>query len=121
LDTLKKRPLVNVEWRKYISTENHTLNEYLKDFGEEYLWGVFELISTAQSNNLPSIILIEFAKSDVVSVISKSDYTLALHRLLKLCELLEHYEICSEIAKYQKQFELTKELTKKKTQKQLTT
>ena len=117
---MKKRPLVNVEWRKYISTENHTLNEYLKDFGEYYLWGVFELLSTAQSNNLPSIILIEFAKADVVSVISKSDYTLALHRLLKVCELLEHYEICSEIVNHQKQFELTKVSSKKKAHKQLT-
>lgn len=110
----KKRILANVEWRKYISTNNNVLNEYLGKYGDSYLQGIFQKIKTAQKNNYPSVVLIEFIKSDVIAVVEKKDYKIVLQRLLSLCEKLEKYEICAEIVKHQKQV-LTKKpnLTKK--------
>jgi len=99
---MKKRPLANVEWRKYFSLNNTTLNEYLYNYGDNFLFQSVSLLINAHKNNLPSIILIEFSKIDVVSVVEKKDYMLALHKLLRLCERMEKYEICAEIVNYEK-------------------
>ena len=99
---MKKRPLANVEWRKYFSLNNTTLNEYLYDYGDDFLNQSLSLIIQAHKQNLPSIVLIEFTLDGVVSVVEKKDYFLVLQRLLNLCERLEKYEICAEIVKYQK-------------------
>jgi len=99
---LKKRPLANVEWRKYFSLNNTTLNEYLDSYGDDFLNQSLSLITQAHKQNLPSIVLIEFTIDGVVSVVEKKDYLLVLQRLLNLCERLEKYEICAEIVKYQK-------------------
>ena len=117
---MKRRPLPNVDWRKYISLNNNTLNEYLREYGYDYCMGIFELISEAQTKNLQSVIMIEFAKSDVVSVVEKTDYPLVLQKLLILCERLEYYEICAEIVNYQKTISKTKVSTTKKSHKELT-
>ena len=118
---LKKRILANVEWRKYISTNNNVLNEYLGKYGDEYLLGILQKIKTAQKNNYPSIILIEFIKSDVVAVVEKSDYPIVLQRLLNLCVQLERYEICAEIVKSQKESSTKKITSSKKSHKVQTT
>ena len=99
---IKRRILANVEWRKYISINNNILNEYLEKYGDDYLIGIFENIKTAQKNKYPSIILIEFIKSNAVAVVEKKDYPIVLQRLLNLCERLERYELCAEIVKNQK-------------------
>ena len=99
---MKKRPLANVEWRKYFSLNNTTLNEYLYNYGDDFLNQSLSLISQAHKQNLPSIVLIEFTMDGVVSVVEKKDYLLVLQRLLNLCERMEKYEICAEIVKYQK-------------------
>ncbi len=51
---------------------------------------------------LKSVILIEFTDVDAVSVIQQSEYKLALSKLLNLCEVLERYEICANIVRYDK-------------------
>jgi len=99
---MKKRPLANVEWRKYFSLNNTTLNEYLYDYGDDFLNQSLSLIIQSHKQNLPSIVLIEFTIGGVVSVVEKKDYLLVLQRLLNLCERMEKYEICAEIVKYQK-------------------
>lgn len=118
---MKKRPLANVEWRKYISTHNHTLNRYLINYGDEFLSGILQTIKIAQQNSFPSIVLIEFIKSDVVAVVEKKDYPIVLQRLLNLCERLEKYEICAEIVKHQKQSSTKKTQPTKKSHKKQTT
>jgi len=100
--TLKKRPLLNVDWRKYISPTNETITRYIYKGGDEYLNGILETIKTAQKMNLQSVILIEFADIDAVSVLEKSDYKLALKKLLNLCEVLERYEVCADIVRFEK-------------------
>lgn len=117
---MKRRALPNVEWRKYLSLSNNTLNEYLRDYGYDYFNGIFELISHAQTNNLQSVVMIEFAKSDVVSVVDKSEYPLVLQRLLILCERLEYYEICAQVLNYQNMLSKSKVTTTKKSHKELT-
>jgi len=99
---LKKRPLANVEWRKYFSLNNTTLNEYLDSYGDDFLNQSLSLVIQAHKQNLPSIVLIDFTIDGIVSVVEKKDYLLVLQRLLNLCERLEKYEICAEIVKYQK-------------------
>ena len=118
---LKRRILANVEWRKYISTNNNVLNEYLGKYGDDYLQGIFQKIKTAQSNNYPSVVLIEFIKSDVVAVVEKKDYPIVLQRLLNLCERLERYEICADIVRFQKESANKKITPRKKSHKVQTT
>ena len=99
---MKNRPLANVDWRKYFSLNNTTLNEYLYNYGDEFLTQSLFLLIDAHSRSLPSIILVEFSNIDIVSVVEKKDYMMALHKLLNLCERLEKYEICAEVVKYEK-------------------
>lgn len=118
---LKRRILANVEWRKYISTKNNVLNEYLGKYGDEYLSGILQKIKTAHKNKYPSVVLIEFIKSDVVAVVEKKDYPIVLQRLLDLCVQLERYEICADIVKFQKEFNSKKITKRKKSHKVQTT
>lgn len=99
---MKKRPLLNVDWRKYISPTNTKLNKYLWEDGDEFLSGILESIQSAQKMKLQSVILIEFTNIDAVSVLEKSDYKLALKKLLNLCEVLERYELCASIVRHEK-------------------
>lgn len=99
---MKKKPLANVDWRKYFSLNNTTLNEYLYIYGDDFLTQSLFLLIDAHSRSLPSIVLVEFSNIDIVSVVEKKDYMLALHRLLNLCERMEKYEICAEIVNYEK-------------------
>lgn len=99
---MKKRPLSNVNWRKYISPTNSSLLRYLWNNDDEYLNGILQTIKSAQKMKLKSVILIEFTDVDVVSVIQQSEYKLALSKLLNLCEVLERYEICANIVRYDK-------------------
>ena len=99
---MKMKPLANVDWRKYFSLNNTTLNEYLYNYGDEFLTQSLFLLIDAHKKNLSSIVLVEFTNIDIVSVVEKKDYMLALHRLLNLCERMEKYEICAEIVKYEK-------------------
>ena len=99
---MKKRPLSNVNWRKYISPTNSNLLRYLWNNDDEYLNGILQTIKSAQKMKLKSVILIEFTDVDAVSVIQQSEYKLALSKLLNLCEVLERYEICANIVRYDK-------------------
>ena len=118
---MKKRPLANVDWRKYFSPDNITVNEYLYDYGDKFINQTLSKISKAHSKGIPSIILIEFSNSEIVSVLEKKDYLLALQRLLGLCELLEKYEICAKIVDYQKSIQYKTKIKQRKTHKVLTT
>lgn len=102
---MKKRILANVEWRKYISVKNKVLNQYLDTYGDEILLNMLELLHLAliSKRKSKSIVLIEFKNSDIISVIQREDYAIALHQLLTLCEKLEKYEICAKIVSAQKQ------------------
>ena len=102
---MNKKPLANVDWRKYFSLNNTTLNEYLLHYGDDFLNQCLSLVITAHKQNLQSIVLIEFTEYEIVSVVEKKDYPLVLQKLLNLCERLEKYEICAEIVKYQKSIE----------------
>ena len=99
---MKKRPLSNVNWKKYISPTNSSLLRYLWNNDDEYLNGILQTIKSAQKMKLKSVILIEFTDVDAVSVIQQSEYKLALSKLLNLCEVLERYEICANIVRYDK-------------------
>ena len=99
---MKKRPLSNVNWRKYISPTNSSLLRYLWNDDDAYLNGILQTIKSAQKMKLKSVILIEFTDVDAVSVIQQSEYKLALSKLLNLCEVLERYEICANIVRYDK-------------------
>ena len=99
---MKNKPLANVDWRKYFSLNNTTLNEYLYNYGDEFLTQSLFLLIDAHRRSYLLLYLIEFSNIDIVSVVEKKDYMLALHRLLNLCERMEKYEICAEIVKYEK-------------------
>ena len=99
---MKKRPLSNVNWRKYISPTNSSLLRYLWNNDDEYLNGILQTIKSAQKMKLKSVILIEFTDVDAVSVIQQSEYKLALSKLLNLCEVLERYEVCADIVRFDK-------------------
>ena len=114
---MSKRPLANVEWRKYFSLNNTTLNEYLLSYGDDFLNQSLSLVIDAHKQNLPSIVLIEFTEYEIVSVVEKKDYLLVLQKLLNLCERLEKYEICAEIFKYQKSIERKSTTPTKKSHK----
>ena len=117
---MSKKPLANVDWRKYISLNNTTLNEYLNYYGDDFLNQTLSLVSLAHKKNFPSIVLIEFNDYDFVSVVEKKDYLLVLQRLLNLCERLEKYEICAEIVKYQKSIQRKSKSPTKKSHSTLT-
>ena len=99
---MKKRPLSNVNWRKYISPTNSNLLRYLWNDGEAYLNGILQTIKSAQKMKLKSVILIEFVDVDAVSILQQSEYKLALSKLLNLCEVLERYEVCADIVRFDK-------------------
>jgi hypothetical protein len=117
---LNKKPLANVDWRKYFSLNNTTLNEYLLHYGDDFLNQCLSLVITAHKQNLQSIVLIEFTEYEIVSVVEKKDYLLVLQKLLNLCERLEKYEICAEIVKYQNSIEPKLKNPTKKSHKVLT-
>ena len=99
---MKKRPLSNVNWRKYISPTNSNLLRYLWNDGDVYLNGILQTIKSAQKMKLKSVILIEFVDVDAVSILQQSEYKLALSKLLNLCEVLERYEVCADIVRFDK-------------------
>ena len=99
---MKKKPLSNVNWRKYISPINESIRNFVENGGDEYLSVLLETIQSAQKMKLQSVILIEFTNVDAVSVLEKKDYKIALKKLLNLCEILEQYEMCAKIVKHDK-------------------
>lgn len=99
---MKKRPLSNVNWRKYISPTNSNLLRYLWNDDDAYLNGILQTIKSAQKMKLKSVILIEFTDVDAVSILQQSEYKLALSKLLNLCEVLERYEVCADIVRFDK-------------------
>lgn len=103
---LSKHPLPNVNWRKYLSINNIVLNDYLKSYGDTFLLQTLRLLTNAHQKQIPSIVIIEFIDTNVVSVIEQQDYLIALAELLTLCEHLEKYEICAQILEYQQSIKL---------------
>lgn len=101
----RTKALPNVDWRKYLSTKNKVLNQYLYNYGDGILLHMLETLHLAliSKRKSKSIVLIEFKNSDIISVIQREDYAIALHQLLTLCEKLEKYEICAKIVSAQKQ------------------
>ena len=94
------RPSVN--WKKYLSPKNKIVGQYLSRYGDDFLKQTINKIKLAYTQNQNSIVLIEFQKVDIVSILEKDEYELALSYLMSLCEKLEKYELCAEIQKVQK-------------------
>lgn len=89
--------LLKVDWKKYLNSSNPTINNYLSDFGDEFITQTFQRIVLAHKHKKSQIILIRFKQSDIVATINKNDYLLALEYLLQLCINLEKYELCKDI------------------------
>ena len=109
----KSQIIMNVNWEKYFDPSNTVLNDYLKNYGDDFLIDVSLIIDMALSENLPMVILITFIDSDIISMVKKSEYPLVLHKLLKLCEYLEKYEICEMVLSIQKKFYAEKRVISK--------
>ena len=71
---MKMKPLANVDWRKYFSLNNTTLNEYLYNYGDDFLTQSLFLLIDAHRRNTSSIVLIEFTNIDIVSVVEIVKY-----------------------------------------------
>jgi hypothetical protein len=93
----KTKLQVTVDWKKYISVKNVVLNKYLEKYGDEFLYNVLDITQTAIKRKVPAIVLIQFQKSDIISVAERSEYPLVLQRLMELCLYLEKYELCQRI------------------------
>ena len=89
--------LLKVDWKKYLNSSNTIINNYLSDFGDEFITQTFHRIKLAHQKRKSQIILIRFKQSDIVSTIERKDYAIALEYLLQLCINLEKYELCREI------------------------
>ena len=109
----KSQIIMNVNWEKYFDPNNKVLNAYLKNYGDNFLIDVLLTIEYAVTENLPMVVLIEFAELDIVSMVKKSEYPLVLYKLLKLCEHLEKYEICEMVLSIQKKFYAEKRVISK--------
>lgn len=94
------RPSVN--WKKYLSPNNKIVGQYLSRYGDDFLKQTINKIKLAYTQKHNSIVLIEFQKVDIVSILESNEYELALSYLMSLCERLEKYELCVEIQKVQK-------------------
>jgi len=116
---LKRRTLANVNWRKYLSLKNIVLNQYLYNYGDELLLNMLDTLTLALSSKSKSIVLIEFQKTDIVSVVQREDYVEALQQLLALCERLEKYEICAKIVSVQRGIRLPQLTSTKPKRKKL--
>lgn len=116
---MKRRTLANVNWRKYLSTKNIVLNQYLYNYGDELLLNMLDTLKLALSSKSKSIVLIEFQNTEIVSVVQREDYVEALQKLLILCERMEKYEICAKIVSVQNGVRLTKIISAKPKRKQL--
>jgi hypothetical protein len=89
--------LLKVDWKKYLNSSNPIINNYLSDFGDEFIIQTFQRIKLAHQKRKSQIILIRFKQSDIVATIEMKDYILALDYLLQLCVNLEKYELCKDI------------------------
>lgn len=89
-----------VNWKKYFNSNNPIIDKYLQKYGFQFLKQTFEKIKKAESSKRQFIYLIKFIDSDIVAILHKNDYKLAMNMLLDLCIRLEFYELCSEIKSY---------------------
>jgi hypothetical protein len=99
---------MTVEWKKYFTSKSNNIDSYLSKYGFKFLDQSAQKIKRGIQQDLPHIVLIKFRNSDIISVLKKEDYELALNLLLKLCVRLEYYEICSDIQKTLKILQQTK-------------
>lgn len=96
---------MTVGWKKYISVKNVVLNKYLEKYGDGFLQHTLNVIQTAIKRKQPAVVLIQFQKSNIMSIVERSEYPLVLQRLMELCLHLENYEMCQLIS--DTQIELT--------------
>ena len=99
---------MTVDWRKYFTSKSRSIDSYLSKYGFKFLDQSSQKIKRGIQQDLPFIVLIKFRNSDIVSILKKEEYELALNLLLKLCVRLEYYEICSDIQKTLKLLQQTK-------------
>ena len=89
-----------VDWKKYFNSNNPIIDKYLQKYGQDFLKQTFYKIKKAEASKKAFIFLIKFNNSDIVAILHKSEYKLAIQMLLDLCTRLEFYELCSEIYSY---------------------
>lgn len=95
-----KKVYPNINWKNYLRTSNPNTIVYLKKYGKEFILQTFNRIKLAKRLKRKNIILFRFRNSNIVAVINRADYQLALNELLNLSVKLEFYEIASEIHKH---------------------
>lgn len=91
----KTNPIVN--WKKYLDGTHPIITKYISKYGKDFIVQTIHKIKSAHSQNKSKIILIKFRESNIISVLEKKDYVLALDLLLKMCIKLEYYEVCTDI------------------------
>lgn len=99
---------MTVDWKKYFTSKSRSIDSYLSKYGFKFLDQSSQKIKKGIQQDLSYIVLIKFRNSDIISILKKEEYELALNLLLKLCIRLEYYEICSDIQKTLKLLQQTK-------------
>ena len=86
-----------VNWKQYLDSSNPTVNQYLREFGDDFIKQTANRIEQAHRLKKSQVILFRFRDADILSILDSKDYVIALEYLLKLCIRLEKYELCQSI------------------------
>jgi hypothetical protein len=89
----------NINWKNYLNNSNKNTIEYLKKYGNEFILQTFNKIQLAKRLKRKSIVLFRFRNSNIIAVVSKSEYQSVITELINLCVKLEFYETASLIQK----------------------
>jgi hypothetical protein len=89
----------NISWKYYLINSNTITIDYFKKYGNEFILQTFNKIQLAKRLKRKSIVLFRFRNSNIIAVVSKSEYELVISELINLCVKLEFYETASLIQK----------------------
>jgi hypothetical protein len=89
----------NINWKNYLNNSNKNTIEYLTKYGNEFILQTFNKIQLAKRLKRKSIVLFRFRNSNIIAVVSKSEYQSVITELINLCVKLEFYETAATIQK----------------------